>query len=179
MERNRIIAVICAVIAAVCVMAAGKSCADDAIKQRKSSTAHQPADNQPASHGIEINTGSPAPTDAPEVDLFGNPIVSTTVPENVEYDLFGRPITTAPPETETTPIVTDENGEVIEAPSDEDTSAEAVSEEETTDESTEESEQQAPTSTAPPKISGFNHGQYDDEGNLKPTLPPDFAIIIR
>ena len=35
-----------------------------------------------------------------------------------------------------------------------------------------------PTTTAPPRISGYDHGQYDEDGNPIPTLPSDFVLII-
>ncbi|MBO7395077.1 MAG: hypothetical protein J6U16_03025 [Ruminococcus sp.] len=185
MERSRIIAIAAAIIAGLCVLMAGKSCADDAIAQKKNRSTASQTDSQGEFHGIEIRTGSQTETAAQEFDLFGRPVESTAEHEDVEYDLFGRPITTAPPETETLPENTDENGEPIEDTSTEavpdgETSAEDTSAEEPSAEDTSDSEEN-PTSasTAPPKISGFHHGDYDDEGNLKPTIPPDFAIIIR
>ncbi len=180
MERSRIIAIAAAIIAGLCVLMAGKSCADDAIAQKKSKSTSSNAAAQEQTHGIEIRTGAQTETAAQELDLFGRPVESKTEPEDIEYDLFGRPITTAPPETETLPENTDENGEPIEG-----TSTEAVTDEEaptddTSAEGTSDTEEDLTSaSTAPPKISGFHHGDYDDEGNPKPTIPPDFAIIIR
>ncbi|MDO4863719.1 MAG: hypothetical protein Q4A05_06075 [Ruminococcus sp.] len=187
MERSRIIAIACAIIAAVCVIIAGKSCADDAIENgKKSGFANKGTSAQNARHTVEVRGNDGVTTETYALDLFGNRVYETTTTEPVEYDLFGRPVTTAPPETETTAVVTDENGEVIEVT---DTSEDTTDTTDTTDTSDttdpeetasdEAPEETAPASTAPPKISGFHHGDYDDEGNPKPTLPPDFAIIIR
>lgn len=173
MERNRIIAIVCAVIAAALVIIAGKSCTDDAVRERgrkNSNTNTTAATVSPVPQATAAANNSYYETnEASAADI--DPAETT-----VSYDLFGRIVTTEPEtvvvgtategaeSTETTPVETDVFGQPVTTLADPfglDTAAE--------------------TTTAPPRISGFNHGEYDDEGNPippKPTLPPDFVITI-
>ncbi len=183
MERNRIIAIACAVIATLLVVIAGKSCTDDAVKQKKNRVSNNKNAYQEYTHGVEVVASETTEAVTFETDVLGRPISETTTAAAVEYDLFGRPVTTAPQGTDSTDAVTDENGStVVSAPvTDNSTDTSDIStgtETATVASDQTSSETSSPASTAPPKISGFNHGEYDDEGNLKPTLPPDFAIII-
>lgn len=158
MERSRIIAVACALVAFVLVLIAGKSCTDDAVKQKKQHISEQTtaATYTVIYPGYGGEDASAEPVTYATNEL-GMPIIPTTTA--VQLDLFGRPVTTEPEATDedtvTTPIVsepaTDENGEPVTS---------------------------EPATTAQPHISGYDHGQYDDEGNLLPTLPSDFVLYI-
>ena len=164
MERNRLIAVVCAVIAFVCVLVAGKSCTDDALKGRKknnntSTTTASVEIIYPNANANDVTKAEQVETNTYETNILGQPIIPTTTA--VQLDLFGRPITTEAEidddnteDTETTAVetelVTDENGDLLPT---------------------------EPASTAPPKISGFNHGEYDEDGNPIPTLPRPCPIL--
>ena len=167
MEHNKIIAIACAVIALILVVIAGKSCADDISKSNKRNKSTIASTVQ-ASVG-EIRTN--APQDSYQIQ--GNEDTSED-DEVVEYDLFGNVITTAS-ESET-------KGE-DETIFDEDTTVETdVFGEPVTNSGDFDDEEIIPEeSTAPPVISGFNHGEYDEDGNTlpaKPTLPPDFTLVV-
>lgn len=159
MERNKIIAVVCAVVAFVLVLIAGKSCTDDALKAKKNSSSKTTAASDEQQPSIIYYPTADAPQTEPstyETDILGRAVIPTTTA--VQLDLFGRPITTETEteadiadDTETTPVTepdTDENGNIV------------------------------PTTTAPPRISGYDHRQYDEDGNPIPTLPSDFVLII-
>lgn len=192
MERNRIIAIACAVIATLLVVIAGKSCTDDAVKQKKiksSSSATPTAEAQQTTAPVNYLPYEPK-GEAIETDMFGRPVYGDAQQTTVSYDLFGNPVTTASAEEGTdTTYATDENGEPITTPAAESTETTAVTEVETdffgfpvTTEPEEGAEGESTTSvTTYPDISGFNHGDHDDKGNEippKPTLPPDYAIIV-
>ncbi len=169
MERNKIAAILCAVIAFLLVVMAGKSCSEsineaNKANRRKSTQAADPASESEADDAQEDKTSPP---------------------QNVRYDLFGRPILPTEEHTEATQPATDEDGNVIEPEieivTDEsgnvtETVPAATEEDgEITEESTEDGTQ---ASTIPPGFSGFDHKEYDDEGNEVATIPPDFVIIV-
>ena len=158
MERSRIIAVACALVAFVLVLIAGKSCTDDAVKKKQQNMSEKTtaATYTVIYPGYGGEDASSEPVTYATNEL-GMPIIPTTTA--VQLDLFGRPVTT---EAETT---------------DEDTFTAPVQPEPATDENGEPVTSE-PDTTAPPRISGYDHGQYDDEGNPLPTLPSDFVLII-
>lgn len=173
MDSKKLIAIVCIAFISTLSIFTVRSCTEDALAHKKQSSAAKKTEEEYPTHEVSIQTGTHEQTEPVEYDLFGNPIVATTA-ENVEYDLFGNPITTAPPTTETTPAETDEEGNFIEEPTDEGENGETT----TSGEDEPQDEPEEPVTTDLPRISGFNHNEYDDEGNIKPTLPPDFAIII-
>jgi len=192
MERNRIIAIACAVIATLLVVIAGKSCTDDAVKQKKSkSSSSVTTAAAPLQTTAPVNYLPYEPKGEPiETDMFGRPVSPDAQQTTVSYDLFGNPVTTASEEEGTdTAYATDENGEPITSAAAVSTETTAVTEVETdffgfpvTTLPEEGADGESTTSvTTYPDISGFNHGDHDDKGNEippKPTLPPDFAIIV-
>ena len=165
MEHNKIIAIACAVIALILVIIAGKSCAEDISKANKSnksikSTSTYTEEKTFASQNvypIEDSVGDNNDNDNVEYDLFGN--VITTEPEPVTEEVLENST------EENATIETDIFGEPI-----------------TDSDDMDEDDFFVQASTAPPVISGFNHGEYDEEGNTipeKPTLPPDFTLIVQ
>lgn len=171
MERNKIVAILCAIIAFLLVVMAGKSCAESINEANK-------ANRKKSTQAVDSTS---------ESEAADNQEDKTSSPQNVKYDLFGRPILPTEEPTEETQPVTDENGNVIEPETEVETVTDesgnitetvpAATEEsaETTEEPTEDGTQ-APT--IPPGFSGFDHKEYDDEGNEVPTIPPDFVIVI-
>ena len=163
MERSKIIAAICAVIAFALVLIAGKSCTDDAMEKKEHSQKQKTEATRATYNIIFPDEQTYVPDDEPvtyETNILGMTIVPTTTA--VQYDIFGRPVTTSVEtaadlyeDTVTTPIdeetVTDENGEAV----------------------------TAPTTAAQPRIGGFDHGQQNDDGESTiATLPSDFVLII-
>ena len=114
MERNRLIAIVCAIIATALVIIAGKSCADDAIKNGRKN--HQENERQArpgVSYSFSEGSTSAEPT---ETDVFGKPVTTQAQTEEVSYDIFGKPITTAPTSEVPEPgvvITYDENGDIV------------------------------------------------------------------
>ena len=159
MENKRLISLILAIVAMSLVILAGKSCTEDINEKNKT------AKSQKGAESASVNVITPH-------DLITDPayIAQTTAPpvtEPVSYDLFGNPVTTEPTEA-----MTDANGQPVTFSSEE-TEAQTAAEGETI------AAEEASAATTMPKISGFNHGQYDAEGNLKPTLPSDYALVIQ
>lgn len=208
MDRNHIIAWACGVFAALLVIMAGKSCMKIPEKKDKKTTTEATTLNEfelSLGTGSVDETkpkvmydefGRPIKITETEeegtqtyTDENGNVIEPTT---EIFTDEFGNVIEKA------TEVFTDEFGNVIEQPTEVFTDifgniiemesqnvtdifgniteknppATALEEEESTDEVTEE-----PTKI-PPGFSGFDHGKYDKDGNLIPTVPPDFKIVI-
>ncbi|MBP5362353.1 MAG: hypothetical protein J6Y71_04925 [Ruminococcus sp.] len=167
MENNRIIAIACAVIALILVIIAGKSCAEDISKANKVNKSIK-STNTYTSYADD-KTNSPQNSSPAE-----NSDSATQKNSDVEYDLFGNVITTEPESliedksespTENVTIETDAFGETI-----------------TDSDEIDIDDFDIQPSTAPPVISGYNHGEYDEEGNTipeKPTLPPDFTLIVQ
>lgn len=169
MDRNKIAAVLCAIIAFLLVVMAGKSCSARINETNE-------ANRNKATQSAETTAESRSDTAQGE---------KTSPPANVQYDLFGRPIIPTEAPAEEIQPVTDEDGNVIEP------EIEAVTDEsgnilETTLPDGEESGENAeePTEavdqppTAPPGLSGFDHKEYDRDGNEVATIPPDFVIVI-
>ncbi|MBR6070310.1 MAG: hypothetical protein IKP78_06950 [Ruminococcus sp.] len=162
MERSKIIAAVCAVIAFALVLIAGKSCTDDAMEKKEQSQKQRTATSAATYNIIYPDEQAYAQDSEPvtyETNILGMTIVPTTTA--VQYDIFGRPVTT------TVETAADFYEDIVTAPIDEET---------VTDENGEAVT--APTTAAQPRIGGFDHGQYDDEGNPIPTLPSDFVLII-
>lgn len=180
MDNSRLIALACGLIVMIIIIMIGKSC----MGTPDTSGMKKPVTKQEDSgFGISIATGT-EPTEPPVFDIFGRPVEVTTVSETlmqetstetttvvIETDVFGNVITT------TVPVETDIFGMEVTTVSTE-TTTEVITEfpEETTTISP--LEQYQNELNDPHSIGGFNHGQYDSEGNPIPTLPPDFAIII-
>ncbi len=165
MDRNKIAAILCAIIAFLLVVMAGKSCSQSIDEKNKAnrSKATQAAD--PTAENDETPEGKTSPPQNIQYDLFGRPVIPTEAPaEEIEpvTDGDGNVIE---PETET---ITDENGNVMETVTD--------NESDETSEEASEAGNQFPT--APPGFSGFDHREYDSEGNEIATIPPDFVIVI-
>lgn len=184
MDNNRLIAIACGLIVMLIIIMMFRGCMGkpDTSGLKKN---QNPQQSEPAYTGISIQTGTPV-TEPPALDIFGRPVTavpvivteevtSETTTEVIDTDVFGNVITAI------TEIETDIFGSEITTASS-DTTTEVV-EEVVTEEITEETtlspfEQYQNDLNDPHSIGGFNHGQYDEEGNPIPTLPPDFAIII-
>ncbi len=132
-----------------------------------STTATTEADN---GFSIIYPTGLNEDTESNEItlDMFGRPVVVTEAPTEITTDESGNPVE---PSTE---IFTDEAGKIIEPATDisTDISVEAVTE------VTDDEQPATEVATIPPGYNGNDHNKYDSEGNVIPTLPPDFVLII-
>lgn len=187
MDNSRLIAIACGLIVMLVIIMVFRGC----MGKPDTSGLKKPQKSEPAQTGISIRTGALV-TEPPELDIFGRPVTAVTEPateettvetttevvetdvfgniitettvEMIETDISGAEITTAFPDT-TTEVVMEETGEI---PTEEIT-------EETTLSPIEQYEQDLKD---PHSIGGFNHGNYDEDGNPIPTLPPDFTIII-
>lgn len=196
MDNSRLIAIACGLIVMLVIIMVFRGCMGEPDTSGLKKTHHTTDSGQAE---ISIRTGTPV-TEPPELDIFGRPVTAVvtepeiltefvietstgvvetdifgnevttvaetdvfgnviTATESPETDIFGSEVTTAFSDT-TTEVVTEEIGEIVE---------------ETTLSPIEQYEKDL---NDPHSIGGFNHGQYDDEGNPIPTLPPDFAIII-
>ncbi len=169
MYRERVIAWGCGIAAFLLILMAGKGCMGTPQASNKNSA----------------NTTTEAST-APEYNIIKPDIQQITEPPIVGYDIFGKPIyATEPPTTETT---VNAEGEVstdttVTAVSDTEPTfpEETTAEGETTENPTAETSSEADTSeppAIPPGFDGNDHRVYDDEGNERATIPPDFVIII-
>lgn len=191
MDKNSATAWLIGVIVTLSIILIGKGCMGEpdvsGLKKNKKSKNDSSVD-------IDIRT-NPVHTQPPEYDIFGKPIITTsTVPATevttettiIETDVFGNPVTT------TVAFETDVFGNFV-------TTAEIIETDvfgnpvttdttETTTQATDDTpietttlspfEQYQNDLNDPHSIGGFNHNQYDDEGNPIPTLPPGFAIVI-
>lgn len=179
MERNRLIAIVCAIIATALVIIAGKSCADDAIKNGRKN--HQENERQArpgVSYSFSEGSTSAEPT---ETDVFGKPVTTQAQTEEVSYDIFGKPITTAPTSEVPQPgvvITYDENGDIVSSivPETQPYNSTVTAVSEPTEAVPVETD--PAQTTIPPYLNGFDHNRYDPEGNTVPTMPSDFTIII-
>lgn len=189
MDRNHVIAWACGIFAALLIIMAGKSCMKIPENSGKKNATETTTLND---FERTLGTGIVKVTEGREeivYDEFGRPIKTTKPASEAEAqiytDKFGNSI--EPP----TEIFTDEFGNIIEAPADEYTepSPQYVTDvfgntiDETVPPVTQSDEDSAEeatgdTATLPPGFSGYDHGKYDDEGNLIPTIPPDFKIVI-
>lgn len=169
MDRNKIAAILCAIIAFLLVVMAGKSCTESINEANKAnrSKATQSADHTSENESTEIRESKTSP------------------PQNVQYDLFGRPILPTEEPTEEIQPATDEDGNIIEPEVETVTDdlgniieTVPVDEDETEDSTEEPAEAEDQFPTVPPGFSGFDHKKYDKDGNEIPTIPPDFVIVI-
>lgn len=174
MYKERIIAWGCGIAALLLVIMAGKSCTGTPQTSKKETSTSIEATDDNNSNSYNIIT--------PDMEI-------ATENEIIEYDIFGRPITaTAAPTEPMAEIPTDEEGNPLEVPT-EDITVDATASAEPTDELSTEAATDEPVvedggedatqpATIPPGLSGYDHKVYDDEGNEKATIPPDFVIII-
>lgn len=175
MEKNKIAALVCAAIAALLVIMAGKSCTKSALEaNEKSRRKNNDTTSYSGESGDKVVEGT-TPTEESEraTDIFGRIVTSEAV-----TDTYHTAETTTEPVVE---YVTDTFGNVIGTETVTSTTATTNDNETETTATTTlnpleqfKSDQQKP----PPNISGFNHGNFDEDGNPKPTLPPDFSIVI-
>ncbi len=175
MEKNKIAALVCAAIAALLVIMAGKSCTKSALEaNEKSRRKNNDTTSYSGESGDKVVEGT-TPTEESErvTDIFGRIVTSEAV-----TDTYHAAETTTEPVVE---YVTDAFGNVIGTETATSTTATTNDNETETTATTTlnpleqfKSDQQKP----PPNISGFNHGNFDEDGNPKPTLPPDFSIVI-
>lgn len=186
MDKNRLAAISCGIIAAFLVIMAGKSCTEGLNEPGKKS--NKTTTSSEASKGeIQIDYPDPASTSGVQYDMFGRPVRqdTTIAPEAATEiepvtDEFGNIIetTTAEANEPTAETVTDVFGNVIATippPTEPETQPEDEGEKATLsplDQFNEDAKK------PPPDISGFHHGRYDKDGNLIPTIPPDYVIII-
>ncbi len=184
MERNRIIAIACAVIATLLVIIAGKSCTDKAIKEK-----NKPATTTTATVTSAQQTTSQGSiqyfdivTTAVETDLFGNPVNHETQ-TTVSYDIFGNPVTQASTDIGTM-VATGENGEPVTTTGSGETTVPFKVETDifgfpiTTAPEISGDGETTTTATKYPEISGYNHGEDHDDTPPVPTLPSDFVITV-
>ncbi len=175
MEKNKIAALVCAAIAALLVIMAGKSCTKSALEaNEKSRRKNNDTTSYSGESGDKVVEGT-TPTEESEraTDIFGRIVTSEAV-----TDTYHTAETTTEPVVE---YVTDAFGNVIGTETVTSTTATTNDNETETTATTTlnpleqfKSDQKKP----PPNISGFNHGNFDEDGNPKPTLPPDFSIVI-
>ncbi len=184
MEKNKIVALVCAVIAALLVIMAGRSCTESIREANEKSRAknNESTVSYSGGSGVSIIEGTaPAEESGRETDIFGRVVTTSAVSE--EYYSTATTKEYDPTETTTEPVVeyvTDVFGIIIGTETA--TSATAttvVGETETTATTTlSPLDQFYHDQQKPPGISGYNHGNYDEDGNPIPTLPPDFSIVI-
>lgn len=175
MEKNKIAAFVCAAIAALLVIMAGKSCTASIRENNEKSRAknNQPTVSYSDGTGVSvIESASTAQEVGRVTDIFGRVVTTTTSSEE-----YNHTETTAEPAVE---YVTDAFGNAIGTETAASTTAStAVGETETTAATTlSPLDQFYHDQQNPPDISGFKHGSYDEDGSPKPTLPPDFTIVI-
>lgn len=175
MEKNKIVALACAAIAALLVIMAGRSCTESIREANEKSRAknNEPTIFYSGGSGVSVIEGTaPAEEGGRVTDIFGRVVTTTAVSE--EYDST---------ETTTEPVVeyvTDVFGNIIDTETSASTTTTAVVGEIETTATTTLSplDQFYHDQKNPPGISGYNHGNYDEDGNPQPTLPPDFTIVI-
>lgn len=199
MYKERMISWGCGIIAFIVILLLGKSCmavpesSKKKDKETSDSVGYENSTENNDGFGIIYPTASPdEQKDEIVLDMFGRPVRVTEPPEEeieMPTDENGNPI--EPP----TEIYTDEDGNIIEPPTtenaeetqsendseDDEESAEntEISDEQTDDEQSEENnEEDEEEIPIPPGFSGYDHKEYDDEGNEKATVPPDFVIVI-
>ncbi len=175
MGKNKIAALVCAAIAALLVIMAGKSCTKSALEaNEKSRRKNNDTTSYSGESGDKVIEGTtPSEESERATDIFGRIVTSEAV-----TDTYHAAETTTEPVVE---YVTDAFGNVIGTETATSTTATTNDNETETTATTTlnpleqfKSDQQKP----PPNISGFNHGNFDEDGNPKPTLPPDFSIVI-
>ena len=192
MDNIRLIAIACGLIVMLVII---MLCCD---RNPDTSGLKKPKKAESSQVDISIQTGKPV-TEPPELDIFGRPVTTTfqtaetdmevsteTTTVTFETDVFGNTITATTGDTdisgtevgavstdttteavvdENAEPVTDENGRIVTEPATEETTLSPI-------------EQYEQDLKDPHSIGGFNHGQYDEDGNPVPTLPSDFTIVI-
>ena len=175
MKKNKIAALVCAAIAALLVIMAGKSCTKSALEaNEKSRRKNNDTTSYSGESGDKVIEGTtPSEESERATDIFGRIVTSEAV-----TDTYHAAETTTEPVVE---YVTDAFGNVIGTETVTSTTATTNDNETETTATTTlnpleqfKNDQKKP----PPNISGFNHGNFDEDGNPKPTLPPDFSIVI-
>lgn len=199
MYKERMISWGCGIIAFIVILLLGKSCmavpesSKKKDKETSDSVGYENSTENNDGFGIIYPTASPdEQKDEIVLDMFGRPVRVTEPPEEeieMPTDENGNPI--EPP----TEIYTDEDGNIIEPPTtenaeetqsendsendEESTENTEISDKQTDDEQSEENnEEDEEEIPIPPGFSGYDHKEYDDEGNEKATVPPDFVIVI-
>lgn len=194
MEKSRLIGITCAFIAAMLVIMAGKSCAEDSIRKnarnKQSSTVSASiGDNiifpdEDSSYREPVSTDETTEPVVTEYDVFGNLVIVTKPTDPLVTDPFGNIIESTTSEESEEPqyqIVTDVFGNVtatipVTAPAEE-TDQEPATTLSLLDQYNEDLKK-------PNKFSGYYHGEDDEnqdgENSYRPpaTIPPDFVIII-
>ena len=165
-EKERLIAWSSAIIVTLVIIMFGKSCmaTPEKNKNNNSTTTQQAATSAAAEENDGFQINYPEFEDVTEAqiighDIFGKPIYATEAATEDMQEL--------PTDTEEIPVepATDAEGNITEQPTDE------------ADIGTEPTDSTQPA-TLPPGFSGYDHGVYDDEGNVVATVPPDFVIIV-
>lgn len=184
MDNSRLIAIACGLIVMLMIIMVCRSC----MGKPDTSGLKKPQKNEPALTGIAVETGAPV-TEPPELDIFGRPV--TTIPQpateltseittgTADTDVSSNTITATTGETDVPD--TTETAETVETSAFPETTTEAVAEiptSEVEEPTLSPVEQYEKDLNDPHSIGGFNHGQYDEEGNPVPTIPHDFTIII-
>lgn len=167
MEKERLIAWSSAIIVTLVIIMAGKSCMGTPTNTKKENTSPTQAattaeNNAEENGGFQINY--PVFEDSTEAQIIG-------------HDIFGKPIYATEAATEDTQEFSTDTGDISAEPV---TNAEGNITKQPTDEAdigTEPTDSTQPA-TIPPGFSGYDHGVYDDEGNVVATVPPDFVIIV-
>ncbi len=181
MNNSRLIAIACGLIVMLVIVMVCRSCMD----KPDTSGLKKPQKNEPVLTGVVVETGAPV-TEPPELDIFGRPV--TTIPEpateltsetatvTAETGISENTVTVSTEETDVS-----DTAETVETSAFPETTTETVAEiptSETEEPTLSPIEQYEKDLTDPHSIGGFNHGQYDEEGNPVPTIPHDFTIII-
>ena len=182
MKKERLIGWSCGIIVLLLIIMIGKSCTNPVTPQQKNTTTSSTSASQSADSGYNIVFPTdPIQTELPTVgyDIFGKPIYATAPPsEDITEvaeeasteaftDIFGNAV-----EPSTEPV-TDIFGNTVEP-----TAEETTLNEESTESDSVEAVEETQASTIPPGFSGYDHNKYDEEGNVVPTIPPDFVLII-
>lgn len=185
MDNSRLIAIACGLIVMLVIIMACRSC----MGKPDTSGLKKTQKNEPVLTGVVVETGAPA-TEPPQLDIFGRPV--TTIPETpTEFsaettdDISGDTVTSVTSEISETNVsgmeetVVPDTADTMETGAFPNTTTEVVPEIPTAEEPTLSLiEQYEKDLNDPHSIGGFNHGQYDEEGNPVPTVPHDFTIII-
>lgn len=170
-EKERLIAWSSAIIVTLVIIMFGKSCmaTPEKNKNNNSTTTQQAATSAAAEENDGFQINYPEFEDVTEAqiighDIFGKPIYATEAATEDMQEL--------PTDTEEIPVepATDAEGDLTVPPT-EDVSDSGI-------QPTEESTDTTQPATLPPGFSGYDHGVYDDDGNVVATVPPDFVIIV-
>ncbi len=172
MEKERLIAWSSAIIVTLVIIMFGKSCMGTPTPKTKENTSPTQEvttaeNNTEGNGGFEIKYPEFEEVTEAQIighDIFGKPIYAT---EAATEDMQESPTDTKDIPAES---ATDAEGNLIEQPTEDIPDSEI--------QPTEESADTTQPATIPPGFSGYDHGVYDDEGNVVATVPPDFVIIV-